>query len=115
MSDTKKRHHVSIAVGVESPAHGYVEKIHTPTRGSSGTRPETTEEWALERHAHIEADVASPHGLVKRQPTPTAKPVSPSFEADLARDEEAAAKRRGMLFVLSIAAVVTAAIVLRKA
>lgn len=66
---SKKQLHAKIAVNTETPEHTYVEKIHTP-RKHQNVRCETEEEWLADKHAHIDSAAPSPHGLVKRVPTP---------------------------------------------
>ena len=73
-----RRPHATISTDVASPAHTYVEKIHTPVSSHSshsGKTPAdmTADDWDHEKHAHLDADVASPHGLVPRRATPTLK------------------------------------------
>lgn len=77
----KEKPHVTLA-NVPTPPHSYVEEIRTPTRGSAKNKEcKTPEEWALQRHAHVDDDTISPHGFVNRVQTPLHVPEDGAFPA----------------------------------
>eukprot|EP00331_Platyophrya_macrostoma_P004115 CAMPEP_0176418618 /NCGR_PEP_ID=MMETSP0127-20121128/7572_1 /TAXON_ID=938130 /ORGANISM="Platyophrya macrostoma, Strain WH" /LENGTH=145 /DNA_ID=CAMNT_0017798965 /DNA_START=155 /DNA_END=592 /DNA_ORIENTATION=+ len=95
---TKKNVHVHIADATSVPEHTYVEKIHTPRRGSFVKDGATEAEWADFKHAHIDDDAVSPSGLVDRVQTPIATPSDRGYtnaieEVEQVEAEEAAAER----------------------
>eukprot|EP00672_Neobodo_designis_P028551 CAMPEP_0174854106 /NCGR_PEP_ID=MMETSP1114-20130205/30004_1 /TAXON_ID=312471 /ORGANISM="Neobodo designis, Strain CCAP 1951/1" /LENGTH=122 /DNA_ID=CAMNT_0016088779 /DNA_START=171 /DNA_END=539 /DNA_ORIENTATION=+ len=71
--------HVTIDTAAAQPHHGFVEKIHTPHHANPRQNM-SVEDWDAEKHAHIAAEVLSPHGNVVREPTPIAKPVDGGFD-----------------------------------
>lgn len=73
---TKKKEvkmHVTLAQ-VRTPPHSYVEEIRTPRGSTRGKECKTPEDWDAQRHAHVDDDTASPHGLVPRVQTPLHTP-----------------------------------------
>lgn len=61
--------HAHVDDSFTSPTHGSVERIHTPHRGNPHADM-SVEDWDHEKHAHLDGGIVSPHGVVKRTPTP---------------------------------------------
>ena len=77
---------VTIDTSVVPPHKSFVEQIHTPHHGAPHADM-SMEDWAQEKHAHISSEVASPHGTVKRPPTPLKpSPGSSPFPPDAAEE-----------------------------
>ena len=63
----KEKLHAHIDNAATTPEHTYVEQIKSPRRGENCN---TDEEWLNQKHAHVDDDAPSPHGLVQRVQTP---------------------------------------------
>ena len=78
-SSSCSKSHVTIDTATTQPHHGFMESIHTPHHGNPHANM-SVDDWDKEKHAHIAAEVLSPHGNVVREPTPVCKPADGGFD-----------------------------------
>lgn len=83
LDKSQRKVHVQIAEATSTPEHTYVERIHTPRRGSSIPANATDAQWLELKHAHIDDDAASPAGFVERVQTPIATPNDRGFRTTI--------------------------------